>query len=144
VIGFSTEIKNSLIGDNCWFHTNYIGDSIISDNCSFGAGSVTANFRFDEKAIKVKINAREIDTGRDKFGVIMADNCKVGVNSSLMPGIKIGPHSIVGPGVCLFEDLEPDKIILIDKKGCVIKENKVTISPEKKQELMKKLMKYKK
>jgi len=143
VVGFSSEIKNSLIGDNCWFHTNYIGDSIISDNCSFGAGTITANFRFDEKGMILKINGRKIDSGREKLGVIMAEDCKTGVNSCLSPGVRVGPHSLVGPGVCLYSDLEPNKIILIDKKSYVKKENKIAVSSTKRRELMRKLMKYK-
>ncbi len=63
VVGFSTEIKHSLIGDNCWFHMNYIGDSIISNNCLFGAGTITANFRFDENNVKVRIGEQT-----DRFG----------------------------------------------------------------------------
>ncbi|MDH5769803.1 MAG: sugar phosphate nucleotidyltransferase [Candidatus Bathyarchaeota archaeon] len=143
VVGFSSEIKNSLIGDNCWFHTNYIGDSIISGNCSFGAGTITANFRFDEKSVVLKINGRKIDSGREKLGVIMAEDCKTGVNSCLSPGVRVGPHSIVGPGVCLYSDLEPNKIILIDKKSYVKRENKIAASLTKRRELMRKLMKYK-
>jgi bifunctional UDP-N-acetylglucosamine pyrophosphorylase/glucosamine-1-phosphate N-acetyltransferase len=48
VVGYSTEVKHSYIGDNCWFHSNYVGDSIIDDNCSLGSGTVLANFRLDE------------------------------------------------------------------------------------------------
>jgi len=144
VIGFSTEIKHSLIGDDCWFHINYIGDSIISDNCLFGAGTITANFRFDEKNIKVKIEGKEVDSGTDKLGAIIGDNCKTGINACLEPGVKIGPHSIVGPNVNLQNDLEPGKIIYVDKKSYVVTENRITISSEKKRQLMKKLMKYEK
>lgn len=139
VIGFSTEIKNSLIGENCWFHTNYIGDSIIGDNCSFGSGAVTANFRFDEEAIKVNIGNKKIESGRNKLGVIMADKCKVGVNATLCPGLKIGPDSIVGPSVCLMTDLEPNKIILINKENYIVKENKINISSGKHGELRSRL-----
>ena len=35
VVGYCTEVKNSYIGDKCWFHSNYIGDSIIAEGCSF-------------------------------------------------------------------------------------------------------------
>ena len=144
VTGFSTEIKHSLVGDNCWFHMNYVGDSIVSDGCSFGAGTITANFRFDEKSVKVRVEGRVVDSGLDKFGAVVGDGCKTGINACLAPGVKIGPHSMVGPNVNLQEDLEPGKIILIDKESYVVKENKITISSEKKQELMKRLMTYKK
>ncbi|MEM3696452.1 MAG: sugar phosphate nucleotidyltransferase [Candidatus Bathyarchaeia archaeon] len=127
VVGFSSEIKHSLIGDNCWFHKNYIGDSIISDNCLFGAGAVTANFRFDEKNVKVMVEGEKVDSGTNKLGAIVGDFCKVGINASLLPGVKIGPNSIVGAGVCLQEDLEPNKVIFLDKKCYVKRENKITV-----------------
>ena len=141
VVGFSTEIKHSLIGDDCWFHINYIGDSIISNNCLFGAGTITANYRFDEKNIKVRIGEKKIDSGTNKLGAIIGDNCKTGINACLEPGVKIGPQSIVGPNVDLQDDLEPEKIILVDKNSYVKKENKITVSSESKQQLMKKLRK---
>jgi UDP-N-acetylglucosamine diphosphorylase/glucosamine-1-phosphate N-acetyltransferase len=144
VVGFSTEIKNSLIGDDCWFHLNYIGDSIISDNCLFGAGTITANFRFDEKNVKARIGGKKVDSGTNKLGVIVGDNCKTGINACLSPGVKIGPHSIVGPNVNLQNDLKPSKIISVDKKSYVVTENRITISSEKKRQLMKRLMKYEK
>ena len=114
VVGYSTEVKNSYVGDGCWFHMSYIGDSVIGGGCSFGAGTVLANWRFDEKNISVKIEGESIDTGLDKFGAIIGDNCKTGVNVSIMPGIKIGPNSIVGPGVYLTDDLEADKVIFAE------------------------------
>ena len=123
---------------------NYIGDSIVGDGCSFGAGTIIANFRFDEKSVKVRVEGKKIDSGLDKFGAVVGDNCKTGINACLSPGVKIGPHSIVGPNVNLQADLEPGKIILMDKESYVVKENRMTISPEKKQELMKRLMRYKK
>ncbi|MGQ9506929.1 MAG: bifunctional sugar-1-phosphate nucleotidylyltransferase/acetyltransferase [Candidatus Bathycorpusculaceae bacterium] len=127
VVGFSSEIKHSLIGDNCWFHMNYIGDSIISDNCLFGAGAITANFRFDEKNVKVMVEGEKVDSGKNKLGAIVGDFCKVGINASLLPGVKIGSNSIVGAGVCLQEDLEPNKMIFLDKKCYLKRENKITV-----------------
>jgi bifunctional UDP-N-acetylglucosamine pyrophosphorylase/glucosamine-1-phosphate N-acetyltransferase len=141
VVGFSTEIKHSLIGDDCWFHMNYIGDSIISSNCLFGAGTITANFRFDEENVFVRIGEKEIDSGTNKLGAIIGDSCKTGINSSLKPGVKIGPLSIVGPNVDLQDDLEPGKIIFVEKNSYVTKENKNKISSESKKKLMKKLIK---
>ena len=119
VIGFSTEIKNSLIGDGCQFHTNFIGDSIIGNECLFGSGAITANYLFTETEIKVNIEKNnkknKKPSGRIKLGLLAGDNCKVGVNSTTMPGVKIGPNSRVGPNVCLYKDLQPNESIFIDK-----------------------------
>ncbi len=122
VVGFSTEIKNSYVGDNCWFHSSYIGDSIVGDNCSFAAGSVTANFRFDQGEISVKYNGKAIGTGRNHFGAIIGDDCRTGINSGILPGRRVGPNSIVGSNVCLTEDLKPNTIVF-NKTRCEFTEN---------------------
>ncbi|MEJ2241627.1 MAG: sugar phosphate nucleotidyltransferase [Candidatus Bathyarchaeota archaeon] len=141
VVGFSTEIKHSIIGNDCWFHMNYFGDSIVSENCLFGAGTITANYRFDENKIKVRIGDRQIESNTNKLGAIIGDNCKTGINACLEPGVKIGPQSMVGPNVDLQEDLELMKIIYVDKKCFVKKDNTINVSSESKKQLMKKLKK---
>jgi bifunctional UDP-N-acetylglucosamine pyrophosphorylase/glucosamine-1-phosphate N-acetyltransferase len=141
-VGFTTEVKTSLIGDNCLFHMNYVGDSIISDNCLFGSGATTGNLRFDEKNVNVMVDGKKVDSGIHKLGVIMGDHCNAGINSSLTPGVKVGPYSIVGSGVCLQEDLDPGKAAFLDKKDTVTKENTITLSPDEKAKLSKLLKKY--
>ncbi len=140
VVGFSTEVKNSYVGDDCWFHSNYVGDSIILDGCSFGSGTVTANFRFDEKNVRVKIDSEAVDTGLDKFGCIMGENCKTGINASIMPGTRIGPNAIVGSHTMVHDNLEPDTM-LFAQQTLMRKENKLKFAKKKKLELMKKLLK---
>ncbi len=120
VVGFSTEIKHSYIGDGCWFHLNYIGDSIIADRCSFGAGTVTANLRFDEEEVAVEGDGKTLDTGRDKLGAIIGADSKTGINVSIMPGVRIGPNSIVGPHVMLQHDLGPSRMILLDSDNRLV------------------------
>jgi NDP-sugar pyrophosphorylase family protein len=138
VIGFSTEIKGSYIGDGCWFHSSYIGDSIIGNNCSFGAGSITANFRFDENEISVRRHEKPIGTGRDHFGAIIGDNCKTGINSGILPGRRVGPNSIVGSHVCLNTDLEPNTIALYQPSIKYTK-NDIKLKNLDKHEIQKKL-----
>ncbi len=132
VIGFGSEIARSYIGKRTMIHMSYVGDSIIMDNCNLGAGTIIGNWRFDKQPVKVDVDGEKFSTGMEKFGCIMGENCKTGINASIMPGKKLGPNSIVGPGVCLQDNLESNKIILIDKKSYVIKENEI-ISLEKNQ-----------
>ena len=138
VVGYCTEIKHSYIGNNCWFHSNYIGDSIIDAGCSFGSGAITANFRLDEDNIHTKVNGSEIDTGYDKLGAIMGKNCRVGINASLMPGVKVGTDSFVGPQVCLEENLEANKVIML-KTQYQVTDNATELNQDKRGELLKKL-----
>ncbi len=116
VIGFNSEICRSWVGKNCWFHSNYIGDSVLEEDISFGAGALTANFRLDQKEIIVKKENQKIETGRIKFGSVLAKGVRVGVNASLMPGILIGENSRVGPGCVLFHNLKEKQDAFLDKK----------------------------
>jgi len=138
VIGYATEVKHSYIGDNCWFHSNYVGDSIIDDDCSLGAGAVLANFRLDEGNIQVKVGDNVIDTGYDKLGAIIGRGCRIGVNASLMPGVRVGPDSFVGPQVCLREDLPARKTVLPQFRY-QITDNEASLSEAKRKELLRKL-----
>jgi NDP-sugar pyrophosphorylase family protein len=138
VIGYSTEVKHSYIGDNCWFHSNYIGDSIVDDNCSLGAGTVLANFRLDEGNIQIKVGGSLIDTGYDKLGAIVGRGCRIGVNASFMPGVRVGPDSFVGPQVCLRQDLGANKMALLESRYRV-EGNETRLDEGKRQELLRRL-----
>ncbi len=127
VIGYGSEIKHAVFGRNVWTHRAYVGDSVVSDNCSFGAGTVTANYRFDEEDVQVNVGGRRMTTGTDKFGVIMAEGCRTGSNSVLVPGVKIGPNSIVGPGVTLIDDLPANKIALPVRTSYEVRDNKLDL-----------------
>lgn len=105
-IGQAVEIKNSIVGDGTSIaHLSYIGDSIIGDNVNVGAGNITANLRFDGKNIKSPINKNVQDTGKEKLGIIIGDNCKTGINVSFYPGIKINPDFKIMPGEIVKKDL---------------------------------------
>ncbi len=140
VVGYSTEVKGSYIGDNCWFHSSYVGDSIIDDNCSLAAGTVLANFRFDERNVRVKVSGQVVDTGLDKFGAIMGAGSKTGINASVMPGVRIGPSSFVGSHVCLMRDLPANKLVMMEPRYRVL-DSDIIAADNKKADLMKKLEK---
>lgn len=115
LIGSSTEVARSFIGDEVSLHRNYVGDSIISDNVLIGAGTVTANFRFDEKEIGSYISEKKVNTYMRKLGSIIGSRTKIGVNSVIFPGVKIGCNVRVGPGEKVQNDL-PDNILYFGEK----------------------------
>ena len=138
VVGYCTEVKHSYIGDNCWFHSNYVGDSIIDDDCSLGAGTVLANFRLDEGNIHLLVGDNLVETGYDKLGAILGRGCRIGVNASIMPGIRIGPGSFVGPQICLRQDLAADKLALPVSRYRV-SDSKIMLDESKRRELLDRL-----
>lgn len=126
VIGFNTEVARSYLGANVWTHTNYIGDSIIDDNVSFGSGCVTGNLRFDEKAISVEIKNQKINCGKNKLGAIIGKNVRFGVNTSLMPGVKIGANSIIGAGLTIHQNIPEKSFVKQNQTNFTILQNTFT------------------
>lgn len=107
VIGQAVEIKNSIVGDDSKIsHLSYLRDSVIGQNCNLGAATISANLRFDGRAIKVNLQGKLINTKRKKFGCILGDNVKTGVNVSLIPGILVAPDSQILPDTILFKNFE--------------------------------------
>ncbi|MBS7620378.1 NTP transferase domain-containing protein [Candidatus Bathyarchaeota archaeon] len=102
-IGNACEIKNSIIMDGTNIsHLSYIGDSVIGERCNLGAGTITANLRFDKKTVKVEIEGRILDSKKGKLGAFIGDEAQTGVNVSIMPGVKIGYKSWIAPGVTVY------------------------------------------
>lgn len=114
-IGNGVEIKNSIIGDNTNIsHLSYIGDSIIGENCNLGAGTITANIRFDRKTITSAVKKKLINTERRKFGCVLGNNTQTGINVSLMPGVLIGSDCLIGPSSLVMDNIK-DKTIFYSK-----------------------------
>lgn len=124
VIGYCTEMARSYVGNGCWFHSNYIGDSVILDNVSMGAGTVLANFKLSESEIISQIKGSGTKTGRFKLGAIIGSNVRIGVNCSIMPGVKIGSNTAVGAGIVLSMDLPDGKFISQVEAKYSLRDNK--------------------
>jgi bifunctional UDP-N-acetylglucosamine pyrophosphorylase/glucosamine-1-phosphate N-acetyltransferase len=106
VIGNFCEIKNSIImGRTHIQHLSYVGDSIIGENCNFGAGTVVANVKLSGRTVRMKIRDKLEDSGLRKLGVITGDNVRTGVNTSIMPGIRLTSGAAVAAASVVSEDM---------------------------------------
>jgi len=111
-IGNACEVKNSIVMDRTHVaHLSYVGDSVIGSGCNFGAGTITANIRFDKRDIKMNIKSERVDSGKRKLGTFMGDNAQTGINVNLMPGVKVGPGSWIAPGLTVYEDVPPETFL---------------------------------
>lgn len=110
-VGNACEVKNSIIGNGTHTaHLNYIGDSVIGKDCNFGAGTITANLRFDKSNIEVTIKGERMDSGRKKLGVIVGDNVQTGINVNFHPGVVVGSGSWIAPGITVQRDVRGNVI----------------------------------
>ncbi len=138
VIGFGSDVTRSYIGDLSWLHTNYIGDSVLGENVSLGAGTVLANLRLDEGEIHSVVKKEKISTQRTKLGAIIGDNVRIGVNCSIMPGVKIGKNAAIGAGVILDQDV-PDGKFCSSKQKLTMTENRFSADKTSREKFRKKI-----
>jgi bifunctional UDP-N-acetylglucosamine pyrophosphorylase/glucosamine-1-phosphate N-acetyltransferase len=116
VIGASCDVKNSIIMKETEIpHLSYVGDSIIGERCNLGAGTITANLRFDDRPVKVRIRNSIEDSGRRKLGAIIGDGVKTGINVSIFPGVKIGSGSWIEPGCIIRRDIPARTYVTVEQ-----------------------------
>jgi bifunctional UDP-N-acetylglucosamine pyrophosphorylase/glucosamine-1-phosphate N-acetyltransferase len=105
-VGAGCEVKNSLVMDEAKIpHLCYVGDSVLGTGVSLGAGTITANLKFNDSNVVSRVKGRLVDIGQRKLGAIFGDGAKTGINVSVFPGVKIGADTWVGPGAVVRADI---------------------------------------
>ena len=104
-VGHSVEIKNSvLMADASVGHLSYVGDSVLGSGVNFGAGTNVANLRHDDANVQMTVKGESVDTGRRKLGVIVGDDAKTGINTSLNAGVRLATEATTAPGETVLYD----------------------------------------
>ncbi len=106
-VGAFVQVKESVVMEGAKLpHLNYVGDSVICEEVNLGAGTITANLRFDEKEVTMRVKGVRVPTGRRKLGAIIGGHAKTGINVSILPGVKIGAYATIYPGSVVSRDVE--------------------------------------
>jgi bifunctional UDP-N-acetylglucosamine pyrophosphorylase/glucosamine-1-phosphate N-acetyltransferase len=116
VIGFGSEVARSYLGEGVELHHNYVGDSVMDRGTSMGYGATTANFRLDGRSVPSMVAGERVDSGRMKLGLVQGAGTKIGVNTSTMPGVKIGSGAIIGPMLKVTRDVPDGERVLDEEK----------------------------
>jgi bifunctional UDP-N-acetylglucosamine pyrophosphorylase/glucosamine-1-phosphate N-acetyltransferase len=124
VVGFASEVTRSFVNHNVWAHSTYIGDSIVDHNVSFGSGTVLGNLRFDEEEVHVNVQNKRIPSGSNKFGAIIGDGVRFGINSCTNPGIRVGSNTFIGGGVLVDRDIPDNKIVILRQQLKIVTNKK--------------------
>ena len=100
------------IGENCRLLSTNFGTEPwlieIGDHVEITGG---VNFITHDGATWV---IRDNERAKDviKYGkIVIKDNCFIGLGSIILPGVTIGPNSIVAAGSVVTKDVEPDSVV---------------------------------
>jgi bifunctional UDP-N-acetylglucosamine pyrophosphorylase/glucosamine-1-phosphate N-acetyltransferase len=104
-VGHAVEVKNSVLMRGATVpHLSYVGDSVLGRQVNFGAGTTVANLRHDDGAVRLTVKGERVSTGRRKFGVVVGDGAKTGIQSALNAGVTLSTDARVGPGETVTRD----------------------------------------
>jgi bifunctional UDP-N-acetylglucosamine pyrophosphorylase/glucosamine-1-phosphate N-acetyltransferase len=104
-VGAGVEVKNSVVrtGTNVP-HLSYVGDSVLGRDANLGAGTTVANLRHDGDPVELTVKGRRVSTGRRKFGVVVGDGARTGIDTSLDAGVTLSSGARTGPGETVTRD----------------------------------------
>jgi UDP-N-acetylglucosamine diphosphorylase/glucosamine-1-phosphate N-acetyltransferase len=92
------EVEASIIqGWTNKYHDGFLGHAYIGEWVNLGAGASNSDLRNDYGNIRVMINERLVDTGRNKIGCYLGDHTKVGLGTLLNCGTNAGAFSNLLP-----------------------------------------------
>jgi UDP-N-acetylglucosamine diphosphorylase / glucose-1-phosphate thymidylyltransferase / UDP-N-acetylgalactosamine diphosphorylase / glucosamine-1-phosphate N-acetyltransferase / galactosamine-1-phosphate N-acetyltransferase len=109
-IGFNCDIARTYFeGHDRIAHQNVILDSIIGKNVWFGGYSGTVNVSLDRKNVSYQIGDRLVDTGTDRFGAVVGNNCAIGASVITLPGRQIPSNTVIQAATVVGKRNLPDK-----------------------------------
>lgn len=114
IIGHCAELSG-IIFENTYLYHNCEISGVLGRNVDIGAGTVFGTLRFDDAKVNHRINGKRITPQKYSELVYMGDFTRTGVNTVIMPGVKVGCRSVVGANVLLNEDLPNNKIIQVEQ-----------------------------
>ncbi len=104
-VGQSVEIKNSVVRAGTDVpHLSYVGDSVLGQDANLGAGTTTANLRHDDVPVRLTVKGERVSTGRRKFGVVVGDRAKTGIDTTLNAGVTLSTGARTKPGETVLRD----------------------------------------
>lgn len=85
---------------------------VFGNSVDIGAATVCGTLRFDDRYTIHRIKDRPEFPKEGANATYIGNFSRTGVNAIIMPGVKVGCYSLVGPGVIAYEDIPSNTLIL--------------------------------
>ncbi len=119
IVGHGAEFDGVLMdGAYSYHYGEYWG--VLGRGADLGAATVCGNLRFDDLKTTHRTKGRREVPNYGANAAYLGDYVRTGVNAILMPGVKVGPYSVIGAGVILNDDV-PNRSLVFAKQELVTK-----------------------
>lgn len=117
IVGHGAEFSGVMFAGTYLYHyCEVVG--VLGAAVDIGAATVCGTLRFDDADRMHNVNGAWERPPLGANASYIGDYSRTGVNAILMPGVKVGAYSCVGPGVVLYDDL-PDRTLTLVKQELV-------------------------
>ncbi len=113
--GHGAEFEGTLLEGAYLYHYCEIY-GVVGAKVDIGAATVCGTLRFDDGETVHRVLGRPEQPVAGANAGYLGDYSRTGVNAVLMPGVKTGAYSCVGPGVVLYEDLPAREVVLVKQE----------------------------
>lgn len=111
VVGHGAEMSGVLLDGAYLYHYCEMA-GVFGARFDAGAATVCGTLRFDDGETVHEVRGRKEVPEVGANVAYIGDYTRTGVNAILMPGVKVGAYSCVGPGVILYEDVPHGTLVL--------------------------------
>ncbi len=117
IVDHAAEFLGGMLMDKVYLYHYGEFFGAIGSYTDIGAGTVCGTLRFDDGFAKQCVNGRREPVENPFFNAVyLGDYVRTGVHAAIMPGCKVGAHSVIGSGVVLEEDVPPRTIIRLKQE----------------------------
>ncbi len=119
---FAVILKNAVIGSNCNIncHTFIENDVVIGDNVTVKSGVYLWDGIRVEDSVFIGPNATFVNDPYPKSKqypsvfqqTILQKGCSIGANATILGGIEIGEHALIGAGSVVTKNVKPFALML--------------------------------
>ncbi len=111
IVGHGAEMGGVLLRGAYLYHYCEMA-GIFGERFDAGAGTLCGTLRFDDGATVHVVRGRKEVPAYHSNVAYVGDFTRTGVGAILMPGVKVGAYSCVGPGVVLYDDVDHRTMVL--------------------------------
>ena len=113
-VGHGAEFEGVMFDNAYAYHYGeYWG--VLGAYSDLGAATVCGNLRFDDAQTVHRIKGRREVPRTGANAAYLGDYCRTGVNAILMPGLKVGPYSLIGAGAIVQGDIPERTSVYVEQ-----------------------------
>ncbi len=113
-VGFGAELSGVFMDGVAAVHGCEVY-GVVGRHVDIAAGVITAILRFDDQQVINQVEGKRYQNAYTN-AVFIGDETRTGIGNLFYPGVKVGAHCALGPGLIVDEDIASHQLVLPKKQ----------------------------